>query len=490
MILENQNNINHISVAFGDGDMKDIVASILNIFQHMKINFKIDAVQIGQEHYKHGQHGGILPSNLQIIDKNKILLKGYTDKPKSEDNVKDFYSFISEKLSLHTNINIYCNKFIRTKYNYTENFCIITNNKVNRESNLIYRHGINIYEDINYIDINEVIKTINTAIDFKYRYNYQKIILIKDFHENNDIDKKIISLFKEIKNSSNDKDFEIIDKETACNIILNKKITQKTIFITDNIYGNFLSNIIQEIYTNFYGSGLCLGDNHKIFEALKFNNIAYNDNIYSVIYNVIKLLEYTDYEEEAQLIYNSLNYTTEENLKRDIITENHQIFIEKLIKNLGNKPKEQEEYEFKKPIETYQEYLPDENECKNESNSVKKLAGADILIEMEHESLNRLIQDIANATQKTILKLQMIILNNSKIWPYSKDTNNDEQNFNKSSNNLYNLRFISSSQDKISSENDITELLEALLEKKFSFIKIQNLYIIDNKVSFPVPCNS
>ena len=70
----------------------------------------------------------------------------------------------------------------------------------------------------------------------------------------------------------------------------------------------------------------------------------------------------------------------------------------------------------------------------------------------------------------------MVSVKGLKVWPDNGDllVNSDE----------WNLRFVPISQDKVTTHSEIVRLLEVISKANLDFVRINNLYIFNDKLGF------
>ena len=109
----------------------------------------------------------------------------------------------------------------------------------------------------------------------------------------------------------------------------------------------------------------------------------------------------------------------------------------------------------------------------------KDLVGVDIFFDnIKLSTVEKIITTIKKATQDTLLDVQAVIVRGVAVWP---NKNECLQN----TPDTYNCRFVSKNdKNKIISQKEIVDLLNALNKTKMEFISIENLYVFDGKIAF------
>ena len=146
-------------------------------------------------------------------------------------------------------------------------------------------------------------------------------------------------------------------------------------------------------------------------------------------------------------------------------------FTAEVISRLGDKPNKfkQVEYNQEKPLVTAKSYDIDLSE-------IKTLVGVDVTLNWNGNNPSELAEKIKTLVEDSGLGLQMVSVKGLKVWPDNGDllVNSDE----------WNLRFVPISQDKVTTHSEIVRLLEVISKANLDFVRINNLYIFNDKLGF------
>ena len=481
-------NINKITVAYGDGIGPEIMEATLKILQNAEVNLAIDVIAVGKEQYERKIETGIADSAWDSIKNNQILLKAPITTPQGK-GYKSLNVTLRKTLGLYANIRPVKSYHPFVKSNFPNiDLVIVRENEEDLYSGVEYRLSNESYESLKLITSSGSNRINKFAFDYALKNNRKKLsCFIKDnimkltdgtFHKSF---AEIAKFYPEIENEQ-----MIIDIASA-------KIAADPerfdVIVTENLYGDIISDIAAEVSGSV---GLCgsanIGTNFAMFEAIHGSapdiagkNIA---NPSGLINAAIMMLRHICKYKEANLIENALNYTIEEGYHTaDLYNKEYskkklgtKEFSDKVISNLGNSPKI-----------LSKQTNENSNNCNSRTINVKKseliakkqeLVGVDIFINYNFEDFNDFKEKILETTSNQLLNLQAISNKGLKIWP---------SNFSATPNcDVLNCRFVSKEKHKIITEKDIINLLNCLIEANIKFCKTQNLYIFDDKIGFSV----
>ena len=496
-----QREYTHITVAYGDGIGPEIMEATLKIFQAAKVNLSVDYISIGEEAYRQELPDGIPLDSWHAIQNNKILLKAPITTPQGK-GYKSINVTLRNKLKLYANIRPIVSYAPFVKCNFPNmNLVIVRENEEDLYSGIEYRQTNNYQKAIKVITNSNSARIIKYAFDYAKSHDRKKVTcMIKDnimkiadgaFHQNF---KNIAPYYPNIENNQ-----MIID------IGAGKLAAQPELFdviVTQNLYGDILSDIAAEISGSL---GLCgsanIGDEYAMFEAIHGSapdiagkNIA---NPSGLINAAIMMLRHINQHQKAALIANALNTTLEAGIHTaDLYSKDSDYSKEKVstteftsavIENLGKKPKMLPSFSENSDI------IAEKSKPINiniKSKEQKTLIGVDVTIENDksHKAL-KLIKLFKEITQNTELKLQKIMVKGLAIWPLAEETENEIHD-------IYSCRFTVKRYDNSPDAeqvniNDIKttykhiiELLETLNKAKITYLNIETLYLFDKNLGF------
>lgn len=482
--MENFNN--RIAVAYGDGIGPEIMDSVIRILQSAEVNLAIDTISVGAEQYRRNYDSGIPPSTFETIKNNKILLKAPITTPQGK-GYKSLNVTLRKTLALYANVRpvMAYHPFIACNFPKM-NLVIIRENEEDLYAGIEYRLTEQNYESLKLISRRGSEKINKFAFDYAKKHQRKKVsCFIKDnimkftdgtFHT---VFKEVAKHYPEVANEQ-----MIIDIATGK---LAAKPEQFDVIVTENLYGDIISDVAAEISGSV---GLCgsanIGDKYAMFEAVHGSapdiagqNIA---NPTGLLNAAIMMLNHIGYNEKANLIQNALNYTIEQGLHTADLyneeTSSKQLgtkeFANAVMQNLGQVP------EHLSRLQDFSK-LKQENKKIDLSNSslnvkIRKLVGVDIYIDYNKQDFTDFSKKINEITLEHSLNLQMISHKGLKIWP--------EQNYEHELSDMLICRFVAKGIPKESSHPEIVALLTLLNEHKITFIKTENLYLYDDKLGF------
>lgn len=472
-----------ITVAYGDGIGPEIMESTLLILKEAAAKISIDVIEVGSIMFERGYSSGIPPEAWKSIQQNKILLKSPITTPQG-GGYKSLNVTMRKTLGLFANVRpcTSYHPFVATKHPGMD-VVIVRENEEDLYAGIEYRQSHNVYQSIKIITKAGSEKIIRYAFEYAVKNNRKKVTCFsKDnimkftdgiFHQVFD------EIAKEYPNISSD--HYIVDIGTA------RLASRPQIFdviVTSNLYGDIISDVVAEISGSVGLAGSAnIGDEYALFEAIHGSapdiagkNIA---NPSGLLNAAIMMLVHIGQGEVASKIHNAWLKTIEDGMHTvDIYNEeiskkklNTTEFTHEIIRRLGEKPSTFTPVEYQDNVQEEKHYQYIIN-----TNEKKILVGVDIVLNWQGDSTKKLIEELSEALDATNLGLKTIAVKGLQLWPGADNSNltSDE----------WSLRFVSKTEDKVTTHAEIIKLLSCLSSMNFDFVRVNNLYIFDDKIGF------
>ncbi len=470
-----------ITIAYGDGIGQEIMEAVLSILKEASADISVESIELGKHLYEKEWNAGISTSGWESINRTKILLKSPITTPQGKGH-KSLNVALRKKLGLYANIRpcISYHPVIETKFGHFD-VVVIRENEEDVYTGIEHRLTEDSYQCTKIITKSASKRICNYAFAYAVKNHRKKVTcLIKDnimkmtdgvFHEAFD---EVAKGYPKIQ-----ADHYLVDIGMA------KVATTPESFdviVTENLYGDILSDIVAQISGSVGLAGSAnIGDEYAMFEAVHGSapdiagqNIA---NPSGLLNAAIQMLVYVGQIKTAKSISNAWLKTLEDGIhtadlyKKEKSSEKVSTtkFADAVIKNLGQKPKLLPEFSVEEGIKSSKTSNQMDSLQENTKHSTRKLVGADISIKWDcSTNFDRLI----NLEKVNKLKLESIYSKGLVVWP----------EFSKFVGDQITCRFFTTDQELVNS--DINELLIKLEEENFDVIKLEKLYLYDDKLGF------
>lgn len=481
--------ITKIAIAKGDGIGPEIMDATLRILEAAGAELKYDFIELGERMYLSGNTAGISSEAWQAIRNNKVIFKAPITTPQGK-GYKSLNVTLRKSLGLFANVRPIETYTPYVQSNFSNmNVVIIRENEEDLYAGIEHRQTQDVYQCLKLITRPGTERIVRFAFEYARAYGRKKVTcMVKDnimkitdglFHKVFD---EIATEYPEIINEA-----QIIDIGSAR---LATKPENYDVIVTPNLYGDIISDIAAEIGGSV---GMCgsanIGKDICLFEAIHGSapDIAGQGiaNPSGLINAAVSMLAHLDQSEIADLIKNAWLVTIEEGYHTaDIYKNDHSLtklgtqeFADKVIENLGRKPKKLKE-SF---LETGKSKInvPD-YERKVEH---KELVGVDVFLDWPNNDPNEL-GDALRAFDGGQVKLKMITNRGVKVYPGG---------FNETyCTDHWRCRFVGVNSIIDLKEPDyaeisfeqIVELLFKLNNAGYDVIKTENLYKFNGKRAF------
>lgn len=148
-------------------------------------------------------------------------------------------------------------------------------------------------------------------------------------------------------------------------------------------------------------------------------------------------------------------------------------FADAVIERLGKHPEQFKTVEYQEESDSSNK----QNFSYKINNEEKKtLVGVDVTIDWRDGNPSLLADKINEIVSGSEVGLQIISVKGLKVWPEASGAiiNTDE----------YNLRFVPTNTEKVITHGNIVKLLQNLNSANIDFVRINNLYLFDDKLGF------
>jgi isocitrate dehydrogenase len=472
-----------ITVAFGDGIGPEIMDATLAILKEAKAKITIEAIEVGKLMYERGFASGIPPEAWKSIEQNKIILKAPIATPQG-GGYKSLNVTMRKALGLYANVRP-CRSyqpFIATSHPDMD-VVIVRENEEDLYAGIEYRQSHNVYQSLKIITRIGCEKIIRYAFDYAVKNNRKKVTCFSKDNIMKFTDGLFHKVFDEIATEYPDiaSDHYIIDIGTAR---LANRPQVFDVIVTSNLYGDIISDVVAEISGSVGLAGSAnIGDNYALFEAIHGSapdiagqNIA---NPSGLLNAAIMMLVHIGQGEVAANIHNAWLRTLEDGMHTgDIYNPEHskkklstKEFASAVIERLGQKPNNYPAVKYANA-----ENINAQKSYKIDSQEKRSLVGVDVVINWMGERASILAEQVNKVVENSEVGLQLIAVKGLKVWPEAHDISivSDE----------WSLRFMSTAQDKILNNIAIAKLLNNLTNANIDFVRVNNLYLFDDKLGF------
>jgi isocitrate dehydrogenase len=468
-----------ITVAYGDGIGPEIMEAVLSILRAAQAKISIDIIEIGERIYNKEWSHGISPSGWESIERTKILLKSPTTTPQGKGH-KSLNVALRKNLGLYANIRpcISYSPIIENKFGKFD-LVIIRENEEDVYTGIEHRLTGDTYQCTKIITRSGSEKICRHAFEYAKKHNRKKITCLTKDNIMKMTDGTFHAAFDCVA-----KDYPDIQAEHyIVDIGMAKVATAPETFdviVTENLYGDILSDIVALTSGSVGLAGSSnIGNEYAMFEAVHGSapdiagkNIA---NPSGLLNAAVHMIIYIGQMGTAKLIYDAWLKTLEDgthtaDLYNEKISKQKvgtKEFAEAVIENLGKKPKILSELIVSNDLESKINKVEDNYE---QDYKIKKLVGSDIILAWDRSSnFDRVIELFKSN------KLQIIAIYSKglAIWPGNPKSVSDQ----------ITCRFIAGEKQTITN-SDVNSILANLEENNFDVVRMDKLYLYDEKEGF------
>ena len=472
-----------ITVAHGDGIGPEIMDATLHIIQEAGARITIEPIEVGEKVYLRGISAGIEPSSWESLRRTKVFLKAPITTPQG-GGYKSLNVTTRVTFGLYANVRpcVAYYPFIDTKHPQM-NVVIMRENEEDLYSGIEYRQTHDMMESLKLISYTGSEKIIRYAFEYARSNNRKKVTcFMKDnimkmsdglFHRTFD---EIAKEYPDIQNESWIVDIgaaKLADTPEAFDVV-----------VMPNLYGDILSDVAAQIAGSVGLAGSAnIGENFAMFEAIHGSaprragqNLA---NPSGLLLGAVMMLVHIKQPEVATRVHNAWLRTIEDGIHTyDIFVEGvskqkvgTKEFADTVIARLGQQPQTLKAVSYVAAAEQ----IHRAHTLNPELNAKKELVGVDVYLDWSNGTPNQLGEAIQRAND-TELELTMITSRGAKVWPNGMVETSYADH--------WRCRFLARTKGNSIEHTEIVTLLQHIAELGFDFIKIENLYTFDGKVSF------
>ncbi len=474
-----------ITVAYGDGIGPEIMEAVLSILREAEAKVSVEIIEIGERLYNKEWMHGISPSGWQSIERTKILLKSPTTTPQGKGH-KSLNVALRKKLGLYANVRpcMSYSPIIENRFNKFD-IVIIRENEEDVYTGIEHRLTEDFYQCTKIITQSGSQKICKYAFEYAKKHNRNKVTcLTKD-----NIMKMTDGIFHAAFNHVAKNYPDIHAEHYIVDIGMAKVATTPEHFdviVTENLYGDILSDIVAQASGSVGSAGSSnIGSNYAMFEAVHGSapDIAGKGiaNPSGLLNAAVQMLVYIGQTDTAKLIYNAWLKTLEDGIHTiDLYTDKiskkkvgTSDFANAVIDNLGKQPHILPELKVSNIIsnEKASNLMEHKDHNENDHREIRKLVGSDITLSWNQEdNFNNLI----NLFESDRIQVKSIYVKGLMIWPENNECMSDQ----------ITCRFIVMDAEQDVTYRDINTILTKLAESSFDVVKIEKLYLYNNKPGF------
>lgn len=472
-----------ITVAYGDGIGPEIMEATLRIIQAAGAHIDIEKIEVGEKVYLRGISAGIEPSAWEALRRTKVFLKAPITTPQGG-------GYKSLNVTTRTTFGLYANvrpsvsyyPFVETKHP-TMDVVIIRENEEDLYTGIEYRQTHDMVESLKLISRPGSEKIVRYAFEYARSHNRRKVTcFMKD-----NIMKLTDGLFHKVFNEIA-VDYPDIENETWIVDIGSAKLADTPeafdLIVLPNLYGDILSDVAAQVAGSVGLAGSAnIGDHFAMFEAIHGSaprragqNLA---NPSGLLLAAVMMLVHIDQPDVATLVHNAWLRTIEDGIHTyDIYVEGvskekvgTKEFAGAVIARLGQQPQVLKAVSYTSAPQ-HHAYVSVANEQPGER---KDLVGVDVFLDWHSgtpDELGALFKDVSGDG----LELTMITNRGAKVWPGGMP-----ETF---CTDHWRCRFMALDRRVPIRHAQIIALLHRVDEAGFDFIKIENLYNFNGKMSY------
>src|SRR5579864_6698801 len=472
-----------ITVAHGDGIGPEIMAATLEIIEAAGAAIEIETIEIGEKVYLRGNTAGIEPSAWESLRRTKVFLKAPITTPQG-GGFKSLNVTTRKTLGLYANVRpcVSYHPFVETKHNKMD-VVIVRENEEDLYAGIEYRLTTNEVECLKLISRPGCEKIVQYAFEYARQHNRKKVTCFTKDNIMKMTDGLFHKVFDEIAAAYPDIQNEhwIVDIGAAK---LADTPESFDVIVMPNLYGDILSDVAAQIAGSVGLAGSAnIGDRCAMFEAIHGSaprragqNLA---NPSGLILAAVMMLVHIDQPDVATLVHNAWLRTIEDGIHTyDIYVEGvskekvgTKEFADAVIARLGQQPQTLKAVSYTSAPQhhTYTAV------ASAQPTEWKDLVGVDIFLDW-HSGTPDELGEVFKRVSGDGLELTMITNRGAKVWPDGMP-----ETF---CTDHWRCRFMAPTRGATISHSQIIALLQRIDEAGFDFIKTENLYNFDGKVSY------
>ncbi len=468
-----------ITVAHGDGIGPEIMAATLHILKESGAPLEIETIDIGEKVYLAGNTSGIEPTAWDSLRRTRVFLKAPITTPQG-GGYKSLNVTVRKTLGLYANVRpcVSYHPFVETKH-HKMNVVIVRENEEDLYAGIEHRQTQQVVQCLKLISRPGSEKIVRYAFEYARRNNRKKVTCFTKDNIMKLTDGLFHKVFDEIAREYSDIENEhwIVDIGAAK---LADTPEAFDVVVMPNLYGDVLSDVAAQIAGSVGLAGSAnIGEKVAMFEAIHGSaprragqNLA---NPSGLLLGAVMMLVHIGESDAAARVHNAWLRTIEEGIHTyDIYKEKvsrqkvgTKEFAEAVVKRLGQEPEILQPARYRNADGTSYETRTTAPEPAR-----KELIGVDVFLDWTKGSANDLGEALSKLSGEG-LKLTMMSNRGVKVWPggHAETFCSDH----------WRCRFLSSSDTKAASHQQIVALLQRVAASGLDFIKTENLYNFDGQ---------
>src|SRR5713101_850084 len=472
-----------ITVAYGDGIGPEIMEATLHTLKEAGAKLDIEKIDIGEKVYLAGNSSGIEPSSWESLRHTKVFLKAPITTPQG-GGYKSLNVTVRKTLGLYANVRpcVSYHPFVETKHPGMD-VVIVRENEEDLYAGIEHRQTHEVTQCLKLISRPGCEKIVQFAFEYARVNNRKKVTCFTKDNIMKITDGLFHKVFNEIAAEYPDIENEhwIVDIGAAK---LADTPTTFDVIVMPNLYGDILSDVAAQIAGSVGLAGSAnIGENIAMFEAIHGSaprragqNLA---NPSGLLLAAVMMLVHINQPDIATLVHNAWLRTIEDGIHTyDIYVEGvskqkvgTKEFAEAAIARLGEQPQTLKavNYTSAPQHETYTSV------ASAQPTEWKDLVGVDIFLDW-HSGTPDELGGVFKRVSGDGLELTMITNRGAKVWPDGMP-----ETF---CTDHWRCRFMAPTRGATISHSQIIALLQRIDEAGFDFIKTENLYNFDGKVSY------
>src|SRR3990167_2895033 len=257
-----------ITIAYGDGIGPEIMRATLKILTAANARIEPEVIEIGEKAYQQGFTSGIPDDAWDSLKSTKVLLKSPITTPQG-GGYKSLNVTIRKTLSLFANVRpcIAYAPYVKTLYPKT-NLIIIRENEEDTYAGIEYQQTTEVTQCLKLISRPGCERIIHYAFEYARKFNRKKVTCFSKDNIMKITDGLFHRVFNEIAVEYPDiqSDHLIVDIGAAH---LATRPEQFDVIVTENIYGDILSDIAAQVAGSVGLAGSAnIGNQMALFEAI------------------------------------------------------------------------------------------------------------------------------------------------------------------------------------------------------------------------------
>lgn len=411
-----------IAIAEGDGIGPEIMHATLHVLKEAGAQIETHPIEVGEKLYLRGETCGIAPSDWETIRRCKAFLKAPITTPQGG-------GYKSLNVTIRTTLGLYANvrpcvsyfPFVATKHPAMD-VVIVRENEEDLYCGIEYRQSQDTFHALKVISRPGCERIIRYAFDYAQANQRKKVTCFTKDNILKMSDGLFHKIFDEIA-----AEYPSIENEHWIVDIGAAKLADTPeafdVIVMPNLYGDILSDVAAQIAGSVGLAGSAnIGAHCAMFEAIHGSaprragqNMA---NPSGLIQAAVLMLVHIGQNEVANTIQNAWLKTLEDGIHTyDIFKEGcskqkvgTKEFGQAVVERLGQLPKQFKPAAFGAPKHLHQSL-----QASSQGKQQKKIIGADIFFDWEHD-VEKLYEKLKNL-QTDKMRLSHIFNRGVQVWP-------------------------------------------------------------------------